>query len=119
MRAAVTIDNEIVGGSPVLIRLKSTIPELNKTVLDGSGLKAGVVGTPSAVRVSLVDVHGNPCRPGPAFHMGIALSPELKKRVLDVRETEMIDAHWLDDDSGTFVFSYVPIQSGVNELHVW
>ncbi len=79
--ANITIDKEPVGGSPILIRLNSTIPELGRTVLEGAGLHSGIAGEPSTVMISFIDSHGNPCRPADKFKIGIAVMAELKKKV--------------------------------------
>lgn len=94
-----------IGGSPIQFKLTSTIPELNKTVLEGDGLHTGVVGNPSKVNIHFIDAFGNPCRPGRKFKIGIGHMNELKKRIADVRPSQY-EGRWLDDDSGTFEVSY-------------
>lgn len=118
--ANITINNEPVGGSPVLFSLTSYMPELGKTELDGPGLHAAVAGQPQIFRIHMVDAFGNPCRPDPTFRFGVAMEHETKKKmkVADVR-LATFEGRWLDDQRGTHEISLIPTASGNSELHVW
>ena len=119
--ARVTIDGEVVGRSPVAIKLTSRTPELNKTEMAGPGLQAGIVGQPSKINFHFFDTHGNPAQPYDSFGFGIAIEQQFKKRVNDAKASEF-EGSWLGaegDDTGEYTMTYVPTTAGFAELHVW
>ena len=70
-KAKVLIDNEDVGGSPLLFSLTSSEPELAKTTLEGEGLRSAMAGAPASLRIAFVDQYGNTAVPGSQFKLGL------------------------------------------------
>ena len=114
----IKLEGEPIGGSPIRVRMVSTVPELSKSELSGDGLKMGVAGSPSTIQVKLMDSFGNPANPKEAFKIHVGVMSELKKKIADAKESPF-EGRWIDDESGTYGITYVPTVAGMSEVHVW
>jgi hypothetical protein len=113
----VLINNANVKGSPFKLQLRSSIPELPKTVLVGEGLEHAVAGKHTPVRIKLVDQFDNPCSPGPEWSVGIAITNS-KKKVFDLSKHSDFAGQWTDTE-GEFLVTYLAKQAGNTDMHVW
>lgn len=113
----VTINGEPVNGSPCTMKLVSSTPLLQKSSLDGPGLKVAVAGERAPFSIRFVDQFGNLANPaGTAFKMGMAVTSELRKKVQDVKEAAF-EGVWSAE--GTYQIHYIAQVAGNLELHVW
>ena len=113
----VMIDKTQVKGSPIKIKLTSTIPDLSKCEIKGEGLKHAVAGEPASVRIYFVDSYGNCASPGPECMVGLGLTHD-KKKLADVTSHDF-DGGWGDEDSGEYLLSFIAHETGAFELHIW
>lgn len=115
--AKVLIGNAQVKGSPIKIKLTSTIPELSRCEVSGDGLKLAVAGQPASVRILFYDSYGNSASPGPECKVGLGLAHD-KKKITDVKNHEF-EGGWGEEDSGEYRITYSAREAGGHELHVW
>ena len=117
--AKVMIGNTQVKGSPIKIKLTSTVPELARCELDGEGVKHAIAGQPASVRILFYDSYGNSASPGPECKVGIGLTHQGdKKKITDVK-AYTFEGGWGEEDSGEYFVTYMPREAGNHELHVW
>jgi len=113
---AVKVFGEHIIGSPITIRLKSVTPMLSKTVLTGDGLKSGIAGKGSSVRVTFFDSYNNAAVPGERFRFGLALLQGRNFKDVETQEFTMV---CLDETACIYEMTYKPQKQGPFDLHIW
>ena len=104
-------------GSPMSIKLISTIPEIEKCVVSGDGLKSAVAGQPATVCIRFIDSYGNNATPEPMLQVGLAISND-KKKLAEVKPFPF-NLEWQQEGSGECKLTFFATHSGANELHTW
>ena len=118
--AKVMIGGHAVRGSPVRIELGSTVPEVQRTLLDGQGTRMAVAGDPALVEIKMVDEFGNPAAPGPAWTVGVAIvDGKTKMKLNELPLHHKYTGVWRDESKGEYELSYIAEHAGHAELHLW
>lgn len=113
----VLVDKDQVKGSPLKIKLTSTIPEVSRCAMAGDGLKQAVAGQPASISILFFDSYGNTASPGPDCKVGLGLTHD-KKKITDV-SNHAFEGGWGEEDSGEYNITYIAREAGSHELHVW
>ena len=113
----VLINKAQVLGSPFKICLRSTVPEIPKTIVEGIGLETAVAGKPTPIKLKLIDQYGNPCQPSSTFNVGLAITNS-KKKFYDLTAHSDYSGAWTDV-VGEFVVTYITNKVGSTDLHIW
>ena len=125
--AKVSIANHAVRGSPMKIRIVSTRPDVDKTVLDGDGLRQAIAGQPATIRMSYRDEFGNLATPGKTWFVGLSIQEDslnrssAKKRVQDLVGAAMYkdcSGSW-GEDEGVYTMTYIAKHAGAHDLYLW
>lgn len=123
---AVKVDDVHVVNSPMPIRLKSTIPDYAKTIVEGGGLKTAVKGVHSSFRLKFRDCFGNSTTQTQefrdAFEAGMALTAQGITHI-SAKSRHAFEGLWIDDDDGRgyaeYQLSYEPAVAGGYSLWLW
>lgn len=114
----VTIDGVDCVGSPTMIVLTSSTPELSKSELEGSGLKNAIAGDKASVRIKFVDQFSNVAVPPPSMRFGLAFLKE-KEKLSAAAPCHPFEQEWEAGDTGVCELRYVATNAGACGLHIW
>lgn len=118
----VLVENQSIQGSPIKMRLSSSIPDLSKTVLTGSGIGKHIpAGVPVEIHLSFLDQYSNGCSPGSKheYAFGITILPERSGAKLSTATAHRSEGKWSSEDTGDFSITYSATKAGNCELYVW
>jgi hypothetical protein len=97
----VLVENQSIQGSPIKMRLSSSIPDLSKTVLTGSGIGKHIpAGVPVEIHLSFLDQYSNGCSPGSKheYAFGITILPERSGAKLSTATAHRSEGKWSSED---------------------
>ena len=118
----VFVDKHNIQGSPMKLRLASTNPDLNKTVISGAGVD-GTIAAGMAVQVNLSfrDEYSNWCRPGSesSYKFGMALLPERSGEKPTTAAAHPSEGEWGTGETGEYTLTYTATTAGNHELYLW
>ena len=115
----VAIDKLSILGSPLQIRLVSTVPDLSKTSVSGSGIEMQTAGEPVQIHLSFVDEFSNTAVPSISYTFGLALLPEKSPEKLSTAIPYEFEGQWSADGSGDYTITYTASKAGNTELLLW
>ena len=117
-QVAIKIHGEHVVGSPTLIKLISTQPELSRSELVGTGLGSAIAGQPAAFDITFYDQYGNAATPDESFKLGLALLKSGDKDKAP-KPHDDFSMRCKDPEEGLFEVSFTATKDGSFDLHVW
>jgi len=115
----VLVDGSHVQGSPLKMRLISTIPELAKTIVNVPSNMKITAGVQSTVTLTFQDQFDNSATPGPEHEFAMALLPEKSGEKVQTTKPFEHTGKWAPDESGEYSMIFTPTQAGITDLHVW
>lgn len=123
-RIGVMIDGQHIVGSPISMRLNSTVPALAKTRVGGDGLSDLIAGGLRNIVLNFMDEFNNTAMPGSGYTFGLALIEKSEKADKKTESRASMQAiqstgQWSEGVDGEWSMSFTPTKAGNMELHVW